>query len=139
MMKFINMMKADALTLSAGKGAMCPDWHIDTSFVVHPHCRSHSGLAMKFCEGRECLISGLEKQKLNTDSSAIAELVTVHQFSPKTLWTPLFLAAQDHGVDENVVLQDNKSATLLEENSKRSSAKRTKTINVCHVVIMDQT
>ena len=71
MMKFINVTKDDTLTLSAGEGATCLNWHIGASFAVHPDHRSHSGLAMKFREGRGCLISGLEKQKLNTDSSTI--------------------------------------------------------------------
>ena len=91
MMKFINSMKDDILTLSAGKGAMCLDWCIDASFAVHPDYQSHSGLAMKFCEGKGFPISGLEKQQLNMDSSTIAELVAVHQFSPKVLQTRLFL------------------------------------------------
>ena len=75
---------------------------------------------------------------MNTDSSTIAELVAMHKFSPKALWTPLFLALKGHGVDENVVPQDNKSAMLLEENGQRSSGKRTRAINICHFMTTDQ-
>ena len=138
MMKFINATKDDVLTLSAGKGMMSLDWHIDASFAVHPDYRSHSGLVMKFRNGKGSPISGSEKQKLNTDSSTIAELVAVHQFLPKVSWTPLFLSAQGHDIEENVVLQDNKSAIPLEENGKRSSGKRTWAVNTQHFMITDQ-
>ena len=90
MMKFINATKDNVLTLSARKGMMSLDWHIDASFAVHPDCKSHSGLVMKFRNGKGSPISGSEKQKLNTDSSTIAELVAVHQFPPKVMWMPLF-------------------------------------------------
>ena len=77
-------------------------------------------MAIKFRNGKGIPISGSEKQKLNTDSSTIAELVAMHQFPPKVLWTPLFLSAQGHDVEENITLQDNESAILLEENGKSS-------------------
>ena len=53
------------------------------------------------------------KQKLNTESSAVAELVGVDHAPPLALWVPLFLKEQGHKVQENVVKQDNESATLL--------------------------
>ena len=117
---------------------MSLDWHIDASFAVHPDYRSHSGLVMKFRNGKGSPIGGSEKQKLNTDSLTIAELVAVHQFLPKVPWTPLFLSAQGRDVEENVVLQDNKSAILLEENGKRSSGKRTWAVNTRYFMITDQ-
>ena len=46
------------------------------------------------------------------------------------LWTRLFLEAQDYGVKENIVFQDNETAMLLEKNGKSSSGKRTKHINM---------
>ena len=95
-------------------------------------------MAMKFCEGKGSPISGSEKQKLNMDSSTIAELVAVHQFSPKVLWTPLFLLVQGCNVEEKVALQDNKNTILLEENRKRSSRKRTGATNTCHFISTDQ-
>ena len=70
-------------------------------------------------------MSGSKKQKLNTDSSTAAELVAVHQFLPKALWTPLFSSEQGHDMEENVVMQDNESAISLEENGKRNWGKRT--------------
>ena len=111
------------------------DNFVDAAFAVHHDDKSHGGMVMKFRDGRGCPISGSEKQKLNTDSSTIAELVATHQFLPKTLWVPLFLAEQGYEVEGNVLHQDNKSAILLEENGKRSSGKRTCAVNIrCYVI-----
>jgi hypothetical protein len=40
-------------------------------------------------------------------------------------------------VTRNVIYQDNKSAELLEVNSKRSSSKRTRHINIWHFLVTD--
>ena len=54
------------------------------------------------------------------------------------LWTRLFLEAQDCGVQENIVLQDNRSAMLLEKNGKASSGKRTKHNNIRYFFVTDR-
>ena len=105
---------------------------------MHPDFCSHSGMAMKFSEGKGSPISSSEKQKLNTDSSTIVELVAVHQFLPKVLWTPLFLSAQGYDVEENIIMQDNKSTILLAENRKCSLSKRMHTVNIRFFMITDQ-
>ena len=56
---------------------------------------------------------------------------------PSILWTRQFLEAQDYNVRENVILQDNKSAILLEKNGKASSSKRTKHISVRYFFVTD--
>ena len=56
---------------------------------------------------------------------------------PGVLWTR-FLEAQDYGVKENIVFQDNKTTMLLEKNGKTSSGKRTKHINMRYFFITDQ-
>ena len=114
------------------------DNFVDAAFAVHQDYKSHGGMAMKFRNGRGCPINGSKKQKLNTDSSTIAKLVATHQFLPKTLWVPSFLAEQGHEVEGNVLHQDNKSATLLEKNRKRSSGKCTHAVNVRCFMITDQ-
>ena len=57
---------------------------------------------------------------------------------PGVLWTRLFLEAQDYGVKENIVFQDNETSMLLEKNGKASSGKRTKQINMRYFFINDQ-
>ena len=83
-------------------------------------------------------VSTLTKQKLNTRSSIETEIVGVDGCMPGVLWTRLFLEAQDYGVKENILFQDNKTAMLLEKNGKASSGKRTKHINMRYFFITNQ-
>ena len=78
------------------------------------------------------------KQKLNTKSSTIAELVAADDASTPILWTKLFLEAQGFDIKENILYQDNKSTILLLENGKRSSGKRTRAINIRYFFLTDQ-
>ena len=93
---------------------------------------------MRFKEGHGSVINVSAKQKLNTESSTVAELVGADQAPPLALWVPLFLKEQGDDVKENVVKQDNKSAILLAKNGKTSSGKRMRAINIRHFCIMDQ-
>ena len=93
---------------------------------------------MKFKEGHRSVINLSTKQKLNTESSTVAELVGVDQVLPLVLWAPPFLKKQGHEVKENIVKQDNESTISLAKNGKTSSRKQTQAINVCHFCIMDQ-
>ena len=83
-------------------------------------------------------ISASTKQKLNTRSSTETEIVGVDGCMPGVLWTRFFLEAQEYGVKENIVFQDNKTDILLEKNGKASSGKRTKHINMRYFFITDQ-
>ena len=42
-----------------------------------------------------------------------------------------FMIAQGFGCNRNIILQDNKSRILLENNGKASSGKRTRHMNIC--------
>jgi hypothetical protein len=57
---------------------------------------------------------------------------------PQVIWTRNFLEGQGYWVEDNVVLQDNKSAILLENNGKRSSGKRTRHINIRYYFVTDR-
>ena len=45
---------------------------------------------------------------------------------------------QGHSIKENIVYQDNMSAILLENNSKKSRSKRTRVLNVRYFMVTDQ-
>ena len=49
------------------------------------------------------------------------------------------MEAQGHGMQKNIVFQENKSAILMEKNGKASSSKRTKHINIRFYFITDRT
>ena len=138
MMKFLYTAREGVLGMSADRGPFSLHWYVDASFVVHPDLRSHSGLVGKFKGGKGSVVSGSDKQKLNTDSSTMAELVGTHQYLPKILYAPLFLSEQGYDVKENVVYQYNKSAILLETNGKPSSGKLTMALNIRYFLITDQ-
>jgi hypothetical protein len=111
-------------------------WWVDGSFAVHPDMKSHTGAMMSL--GKGAAYSTSTRQKLNTTSSTEAELVAVADVMPQVLWTRYFLMAQGYKVTDNIILQDNKSAMLLENNGKRSSGKRTRHIDIRYFFVTDR-
>ncbi len=83
-------------------------------------------------------ISVSTKQKLNTRSSTESELVRVDDMMPIICWTHYFLLSQGYGIIENLLLQDNRSSILLEQNRRASSGKRTRHINIRIFFITDR-
>jgi hypothetical protein len=75
---------------------------------------------------------------LNTKSLTESKLVGVDDMMPIMLWTCYFLLSQGYGIVENLLLQDNKSSILLEQNGKASSGKRTRHINIRYFFITDR-
>ena len=138
LVKFMAATKDDVLTLSMGEITALHNW-VDASFAVHPDCKSHGGLVSIMKGGKGAILSGLEKQKLNTDSGTVAELAGTHQFSWRIVSAVVFLECQGHKAQENVLHQDNKSAILLEKNGCTSVSKRTRAVNVRHFQIKDYT
>jgi hypothetical protein len=54
------------------------------------------------------------------------------------IWTHYFLLSQGCGIIENLLLQDNKSSILLEQNGRALSGKCTRYINIQYFFITDQ-
>ena len=111
-------------------------WHVDASFAVHPNMRGHTGGTLTM--GRGCPISTSTKQKLNTKSSTVSELVAVDDMIPQILWARLFMMAQGIAIKDNILYQDNKCAILLAENGRASSSKRTKHIEIRYYYVADR-
>jgi hypothetical protein len=111
-------------------------WYADASFAVHPNMHGHTGGGLTM--GRGFPIVASWKQKLNTKSSTESKLVGVNDMMPIMLWTHYFLLSQGYVIVENLLLQDNKSLILLEQNDKASSSKRTRHINIQYFIITDQ-
>ena len=103
-------------------------WYVDTSFAVHADFKSHTGVAMTM--GKGAIMSMSQKQKLNTKSSTISELVGADDATTIMLWTKLFMEEQGYKIDENILYQDNKSAILLEKNGRKSAGKQSCALNV---------
>ena len=76
------------------------------------------------------------KQKLNTRSSTMAELVAVDDFLSKVLWVRSFL--QEQGIDvESHVYQDNQSCILMCKKDRECLSKRTRAMNVRYFAVKD--
>ena len=79
------------------------------------------------------------KQKINSKSSTEAELIGIDDCIHHALWLRHFLLAQGYKrASKIVMLQDNQSAILLEQNGILSSTKRTKHINVRYFFIKNK-
>jgi len=112
------------------------NWWVDSLYAVHPDMQSHSGIYMSL--GKGAMYSGSCKQKLNTKSSTVAELVAFDDVMGQILWTCHFLAALGQYVSTTTIYQDNKSTILLAENAKSSSSKRTQHLDVRYYFVTDQ-
>ena len=80
--KYLRRTKFIKLTLEADHLNM-NHWYIDGAFAVHEDMRSHTGSFMTF--GKGMMNGNSTKQKINTDSSTVAELVAVHDTMPPIL------------------------------------------------------
>jgi hypothetical protein len=134
-MKYLNGTKGENLTVSADNLRVVK-WYLDASFAVHPDFKSHTGAMMTL--GKGAMQSIARKQKMNVQSSREGKLVAVDDAATMILWTKLFLEAQGHNVEKNIVYQDNKSAIFLETNSKNNSGKRTHALNIRYFFTTNQ-
>ena len=135
LMKYLNGTREFHLTLKMNDEIVFK-WSIDASFAVHPDYMSQTGAVMTM--GKGAMQSVSRKQKLNTRSSTEAELVAVDDVMTMVLWTRLFWEAQGYKVKANIILQDNKSAILLEKNGRKSAGKRSRALNVRYFFVTDQ-
>ena len=112
-------------------------WHVDASFTVHEDFRSHSGGLMKISEEGGVIAAGSTKQKLNVRSSTVAKLVAVDDFLSKIMWISRFLEVLGYPLKQNVLLQDNTSAILMQKNGRTCLGKRNRAIDVRYFAIKD--
>jgi hypothetical protein len=74
--------------------------------------------------GGGAIISVSTKQKVNTQSSTEAELVSIiNDVIAKVIWTKISLETQGFNVNQNIIMRDNISSMKLEMNGKTSSGK----------------
>jgi hypothetical protein len=134
-MRYIRDTHMVPLILSAnGSGIL--NWWVDTSFVVHPNIRVHSGGGLSLGQGFTKVSS--TNQKLNTRSSTETKIVGADDFMPAICWTSYFMKAQGYGVKDNILFQENNISILLEKNGKASISKRTKHINIWYFFITNR-
>ena len=104
-------------------------WYVNCAFGVHSDYQSHTGGGLTM--GKGFAISVSKAHKLNVRSLTEGEIVSVDNCLSLILWGCEFMIAQGYGCNQNIILQDNKSSILLENNGKASSGKRTRHMNIC--------
>ena len=115
---YLRGSKDMPLTLE-GKNPILIKWFVDGSFATHPNMKSHTGATMTMGSG--LVYSTSVKQKINTKSSTEAELVAVNDVLGQILWTRYFIQSQGYDTKPSKLMQDNKSAIILESNGRSSS------------------
>jgi hypothetical protein len=133
----IILLKADRLR----KWVLATDdskdlmWYVDCTFAVHSDYRSHTGGGLTI--GKGFAISVSKAHRLNVRSLTEGEIVLVDDCLSLILWGCEFMISQGYGCNRNIILQDNKSSILLENNGKASSGKRMRRMNICFFNITD--
>jgi hypothetical protein len=87
--------------------------------------------------GNGAVMTGSTKQKVNTRSSAEAELIGLDDYIAKVMWTRHFLDAQGYNVKDNIIYQDNKSTIQLAENGRPNIGKRSRHLNIKYFFVTD--
>ena len=119
----------------AGNGQLSITAYIDASYGVHHDMKSHTGAVITL--GRGPVYSKSTVQRLNTTSSAEAELVALADSAGQVLWTREFLQHQGYDVGPAVIKEDNQSAIQLVNNGKSNSS-RTRHIAIRYYFIADR-
>ena len=106
-----------------------------TLYAVHADKKSHTGCIITL--GKGAIYSKSSTQKLNTTSSAEAELAAMTQAGNQVLWTRNFLINQEYEVGLAVIYQDNLS-TIQSDNNGRSNSERTRHIDIKFFFLHDR-
>ena len=110
--------------------------YIDGAHAVHTDAKGHSGLFVT--QGRGAMISVSKKLGVLTTSSTETEIVSAGERLPKCTWFRYFRIAQGEEVKEDILLQDNKSAIILQKNYPYSTRKGSKHIHVRYFFVVDK-
>ena len=109
--------------------------YTDRAHAVHTNMRGHIGIFA--IDRKGAMYSSSGKMKLNTVSSTETELVTVGEKLAKVIWFQKFRIAQGGNSKEDVLMQDNQSAMLLENNGRNSVGKGSWHIDIQYFFAMD--
>ena len=110
--------------------------YIDGSHAIHADTKGHSGLFTTM--GKGAMISQAKKLGIVTTSSTETEIVSTGERMPKCTWFRYFRIAQGDSATEDILMQDNKSAILLQKNWPFSTGKGSKHINIRYFFVVDK-
>jgi hypothetical protein len=110
--------------------------YIDGAHAIHTDARGHSGLFVT--QGKGAMISVSKKLGVVTTSSTETEIVSTGERLPKCTWFRYFRLAQGESDKEDILMQDNKSAIILQKNYPYSTRKGSKHIHVRYFFAVDK-
>jgi hypothetical protein len=109
--------------------------HIDASYGVHADFKSHSGLVISLGSGP--IDASSTKQKINTKSSAEAELIALSDKASRAIWCHEFLKHQGYSPSPATLYQDNESTIKLATHGVASS-QRTRHVSIRYFWLKDR-
>jgi hypothetical protein len=109
--------------------------YIDASYGVHSDYKSHSGLMLSLGAGP--IDASSTRQKINTKSSAEAELIALSDKATRAIWCRDFLINQGYPASPALLYQDNQSTMKLATNGT-SSSNRTRHVSIRYFWIKDR-
>ena len=110
--------------------------YIDGAHAVHDDGKGHSGLYITM--GRGGLINQSKKLGIVTISSTETEIVSTGECFPKCTWFRYFRLAQGDEVKEDILMQDNQSAVILQKSYPYSTRKGIKYIYIRYYFIVNK-
>ena len=110
--------------------------YIDGAHAIHTDAKGHSGLYATM--GKGAMINVSKKLSLNTLSSTETEIVSTGERLPKCIWFRYFRISQGDEPREDVLMQDNKSAMILQKNWPYSTRKGSQHINIKYFFATDK-
>ena len=110
--------------------------YIDGAHAAHMDARGHSGLFVT--QGKGAMISVSKKLGVATTSSTESEIVSTGERLPKCTWFRYFRIEQGEEPKEDILMQDNKSAIILQSRYPYSTRKGSKHIHVQYFFAVDK-
>ena len=124
---WLKQTKDDVRIIGAKSVQELYTW-VDAAFAVHNNMRSQTGGAMSY--GYGMIHCRSNKQKLNTKSSTVAELVGTSEYVPFSIWMALFMESQGYKLSKSILFQDNESVIKMELNGRDSCTGRFRHIDI---------
>ena len=134
LMGYLRKTRFIPLIISVGKDGTII--YIDGAHGVHPDARGHSGLFVT--QGKGAMINVSKKVGVATTSSTETEIVSTGERLPKCTWFRYFRIAQGEEEKEDILMQDNKSAIVLQSRYPYSTRKGSKHIHVRYFFAVDK-
>jgi histone deacetylase 1/2 len=133
-LRYLNGTPELGIVLEGATGTVV-EAYIDASYGVHADCRSHTGMVITL--GGAPVDTKSTKQKINTKSSAEAELIALSDMCSRAIWCREFLIAQGYTVPPARVYQDNMSTIALAVKGAGSSD-RTRHVSIRYFWMKDR-